>query len=235
MGIVTLVVILVVMIPARMYSIVLENYGTHLLATKGTIWHGSGNVYLAGKNIGRLKWSFRPSEIFAGRLGFNVTMQNQSIHLAGVINRGFSYTEFQGTTTLTQGLVNAILLPYEIRVEGEFEINDLSLKINDKRKVEFLTGSVTWDGGTSRYRSNEETRVFEMPEVKGELTHSDGIAVLETHEVEHDIPLVTAQFQPDTGLFEVALTQRMIDLSQMPWGSTADSSTVVVEVARELY
>ena len=174
-------------------------------------------------------------EIFAGRLAFKVTMQNQNIHLAGVINRGFSHTEFQGKTTLTQGLVNTILLPYEIRVEGEFEINDLSVKINDKRQVEFLTGSVTWEGGTSRYRSNDETRVFEMPAVKGELTHSDGVAVLDAHDSEHRIPLITARFQPDNGLFEVALTQHMLDLSQMPWGSTAESSAVVLEVARELY
>lgn len=235
LGIVTLVGILVVLIPARAYSVVLANYGTHLLDTKGTIWYGSGIVTAAGKNIGRLEWSFRPKEIFAGKLAFNVTMQNQNILLSGEMNRGFSYTEFQGSTTLGQALVNSVLLPYEIRVEGKFEISNLAVKINDKGQVNNLSGSVTWEGGTSRYLANEEARVFEMPAVVGEFSHAEGFAVLEALDVDHDIPLIKARFQPDSGLFEVALTQHMLDLSQMPLGSTAEASAVVLEVSRELY
>ena len=229
------IVILVVMIPARAYRLVLENHGTHLLATKGTIWYGSGNITAKGKNIGRLNWSFRPREIFAGKLTFKVTMQNQNIRLHGVINRGFTYTEFQGTTTLAQSLVNSILLPYEIHVEGEFEISDLSVKINDKRKVENLSGSVAWLGGTSRYRTNDETRVFEMPAVTGALSHVNGFAVLNTIDVKHEIPLIEARLQPDSGAFEIALTQQMIELSQMPWDSFTEASDIVLEVSRNLY
>lgn len=235
LGIVAMIVVFVVMIPARAYSMILENYGTHLLATKGTIWYGSGNVTVAGKNIGRLKWHFRPLEIFQGKLAFNVTMQNQSIHLAGVLNRRISSTEFQGTITLAHTHLNRVLIPYEIRVEGEFEVADLSVKINDKSQLEILSGSVSWEGGTSRYRANGETRVFDMPVVAGELTQTDGFAVLNAHDQEKNIPLITARFQPDSGLFEVALTQYMLDLSQMSLDSSADSSAVVLEVSRELY
>ena len=235
LGIVAMIVIFVVTIPARAYGMILENYGTHLLATKGTIWYGSGNLTVAGKNIGRLKWHFRPLEICTGKLAFNVTMQNQSIHLAGVLKRRISSTEFQGTTTLAHSHVNKVLLPYEILVEGEFEINDLSVKINDKRQLEVLSGSISWEGGASRYRADEETRIFEMPSVAGELTHTDGFAVLNARDQEKNIPLFTARFQPDSGLFETALTQHMLDLSQMPLDSSADLSTVVLEVSRELY
>lgn len=235
LGIVALIGVFVVMIPARAYSMILENYGTHLLATKGTIWYGSGNVTVAGKNVGRLKWHFRPLEIFKGKLAFNVTMQNQSIHLAGVLNRRISSTEFQGTTSLAHSHVNKVLLPYEIRVEGEIEVTDLSVKINDKRQVEILSGTISWEGGTSRYRTNGETRVFEMPAVAGKLTNTDGFAVLDAHDQEKNIPLITARFQPDSGLFEVALTQYMLDLSQMSLGSSDDASAVVLEVSRELY
>ena len=235
LGIVAVVVTLVVLIPARAYSMILENYGTHLLATKGTIWYGSGNVTAAGKNIGRIQWNFRPKEIFAGRLAFKVSMQNQNIRLAGEINRGFTYTEFQGTTTLAQSLVNTVLLPYEIHVQGELEIKDLSVKISDKLQVESLTGSITWGGGISRYRTNDETRVFAMPAVSGELSQAEGFAVLNAYDLEHEIPLIEARLQPDSGLFEVALTQRMIELSQMPWQSAAESAEVILEVSRELY
>ena len=235
MGIVSMVVILVVMIPARAYSMILENFGTHLLDTKGTVWYGSGYVTAAGKTVGRLHWSFRPMEIFTGRLAFNVSMQNQNIYLAGEIKRGFSYTELKGSTTVGQVLVNAVLLPYEIRVDGEIEISDLAVRINDKTQLEVLSGSVTWEGGTSRYRSNEETRVFEMPAVSGEFSQSEGFAVLNAHDEERDLPLISARFQPDSGLFEVALTQHMLDLSQMPLGSSHESSAVVLEVSRELF
>lgn len=235
MGIVSMVVILVVMIPARAYSMILENFGTHLLDTKGTVWYGSGYVTAAGKTVGKLHWNFRPLEIFTGRLAFKVSMQNQNIYLAGEIKRGFSYTELQGSATVGQVLINAVLLPYEIRVDGEFEINDLSVRVNDEPQLEVLSGNVTWEGGTSRYRSNEQTRVFDMPAVSGELSQSEGFAVLQARDEEHDIPLITARFQPDSGLFEVALTQHMLDLSQMPLGSNHESSTVVLEVSRELY
>lgn len=235
LGIVAMIGIFVVMIPARAYSMILENYGTHLLATKGTIWYGSGHVTVAGKSIGRLHWSFRPIEIFTGKLAFNVTMQNQSIHLAGVLKRRISSTEFQGTTTLSHSHVNRVLLPYEIRVEGEFEFNELSVKINDKRQLEILSGSISWEGGTCRYRADDETRIFEMPAVAGKLTHTDGIAVLNAHDQEKDIPLITTRFKPDSGLFETALTQHMLDLSQMHLSSSADLSAVVLEVSRELY
>ena len=174
-------------------------------------------------------------EIFTGRLAFNVSMQNQNIYLAGEIKRGFSYTELKGSTTVGQVLVNAVLLPYEIRVDGEFEISDLAVRINDKTQLEVLSGSITWEGGTSRYRSNEETRVFEMPAVSGEFSQSEGFAVLNTHDEENDLPLISARFQPDSGLFEVALTQHMLDLSKMPLGSSHESSAVVLEVSRELY
>ena len=235
LGIVAMIVIFVVMIPARAYSMIFENYGTNLLATKGTIWYGSGNVIVAGKNIGRLKWHFRPIEIFTGKLAFNVTMQNQSIHLAGVLKRRISSTEFQGTTTLAHSHVNKVLLPYEILVEGDFEINDLSVKINNKNQLEILSGSVSWEGGTSRYRANDETGVFEMPAVVGELTHDDGVAMLNARDQEKNIPLITARFQPESGLFETSLTQHMLELSQMPFSSSADSSAVVLEISRELY
>ncbi|MYD45903.1 MAG: type II secretion system protein N [Gammaproteobacteria bacterium] len=235
LGIVAMIVIVVVMIPARAYSMILENYGTHLRATKGTIWYGSGDVTVAGKNIGRLKWHFRPIEIFTGKLAFNVTMQNQNIHLAGVLKRRISSTEFQGATTLAHSHVNKVLLPYEIVVEGDFEINDLSVKINDKRQLEILTGSISWEGGTSRYRADDETRVFEMPAVAGKLTHADGFAVLNAHDQEKNFPLITIRFQPESGLFESALTQHMLELSQMPLDSSADPSAVVLEVSRELY
>lgn len=235
LGIVTVVVILVVMIPARAYSMILENYGTHLLSTKGTIWYGSGDITTVGKDIGRLKWNFRPKQVFAGQLAFKVSMQNQNIRLSGIIYRGFSYTEFQGTTTLAQSLVNTVLLPYEIQVEGELEINELSVKVNDKRQVKVLSGNIIWEGGTSRYRTNNATRIFEMPAVSGELSHEEDAAVLNAQDQERNIPLMTVRFQPESGLFEVALTQHLLELSQMPLASAAEASDTVLEVSRELY
>ena len=235
LGIAALIVIFVITIPARAYSMLLDNYGTHLLATKGTIWYGSGDLTVTGKNMGRLKWQFRPVELLTGKLVFNVTMQNQSVHLAGVLTRRISSTEFQGTTTLSHSHVNKVLLSYEILVEGEFEFNDLSVKISDRRQLEVLSGTFSWDGGTSRYRFDDETRIFEMPRVAGELTHSDGFAVLKARDQEENIPLFTARFQPDSGQFETALTQHMLTLSQMPLSSSTGLSTVVLEVSRELY
>lgn len=235
LGIVAVVVILVVMIPARAYSMILENYGTYLLATKGTIWYGSGEVSAAGKNIGRLEWSLQPKRVFAGKLAYRVSMQNQNIRLSGILNRGFTYTEFHGSTTLAQSLVNTILLPYEIQVQGEFEIKELSVRVNDKRQVKVLTGNIVWEGGTSRYRTNNETRIFEMPAVTGKLSQEENTAVLNTLDQERNIPLVNVRFQPESGLFEVALTQHMLELSKMPFESAADTSEIVVEVSRELY
>ena len=235
LGILAVVVILVVMIPARAYSMILENYGIYVLAAEGTIWYGSGDVSAAGKNIGRLEWSFRPKRVLDGQLAFKVSMQNQNIRLSGIMNRGFTYTEFHGSTTLASSLVNTILLPYEIQIRGEFEIKDLSVKVNDKRQVKILTGSIEWNGGTSRYRTNNETRTFEMPTVSGKLSHEEDTAVLNTKDQERNIPLVTVRFQPENGLFEAALTQHMLELSQMPFESAAEASEIVVEVARELY
>ena len=235
LGVVAVVVILVVMIPARAYSMILENYGTYLLATKGTIWYGSGDVSAAGKNVGRLEWRLQPKRVFAGQLAFKVSMQNQNIRLSGIMIRGFTHTEFHGSTTLAQSVVNSILLPYEIQVQGEFEVNDLSVQINDKRQVKVLSGNIEWEGGTSRYRTNNETRVFEMPEVSGILSQEEDTAVLNFQDQERNIPLVNVRFQPDSGLFEVALTQHMLELSQMPFESAAEPSDIVVEVSRELY
>ena len=235
LGILAVVVILVVMIPARAYSMILENYGTYVLATKGTIWYGSGDVSAAGKPIGRLEWSLRPKRIFAGQLAFKVSMQNQNIRLSGIMVRGFTYTEFHGSATLAQSLVNAILLPYEIQVQGEFEVNELSVKINDKRQVKVLTGNIVWEGGISRYLTSKETRIFEMPAVSGKLSHEEDTAVLHTQDQERNIPLVNVRFQPESGSFEVALTQHMLELSKMPFKSAAEPSDIVVEVSRELY
>lgn len=235
LGIVSAFVILVVMIPARAYSMILENYGTHLLATKGTIWYGSGEVHAAGKNIGRLEWQVYPSQIFGGRLAFKVSMQNSNISLSGVITRGFFYTDFQGAVSMEAALVNFVLLPYEVHVQGQFALQDLLVKMNDQRQMQVLQGTLTWDGGLSRYRTNNETRVFEMPPVMGKLSHEDGFAVLNAQERTKKISLIEARFRPESGLFKVALTHHMLELSQMPWESAMDASEVVLEVSRELY
>ena len=74
-----------------------------------------------------------------------------------------------------------------------------------------------------------------MPAVAGQLTPADGFAVLNAHDQEKNFPLITIRFQPESGLFESALTQHMLELSQMPLDSSADPSAVVLEVSRELY
>lgn len=229
------IAILVIAIPARSYSIFLSGYGLHFLNPQGTVWHGSADVIASGTTIGQLNWNHELGQLLKGKLGFRISMQNQSIQLKGNLRQGLKLMSFQGEVKLDQTLINPVLKSYELNVDGTFELHNLHITMNHQHNVDSLTGTVTWTGGTARYFKGDEAHSATFPELVGHLSTNDGDAELAVSHDQNQTKLLNARLEPDNGWLHIELSRHMLKLVEIPWMTTGDSNDMVLEISRKIY
>ena len=121
-----------------------------------------------------------------------------------------------------------------MKVSGSFAIDDMDLRLGKSNVIDSLSGTVRWEGGSTRYIVGDETRVAPMPPMVGELSSMDADAVLSAVD-EDNVKLLQVRLETDTGWIHVSLSRRMLELSQMPWDTDATDDTEVLNVSREVF
>ena len=77
-GVATFIVCIAVFAPASLVRYLIKDGGpVALVGPTGTIWRGSGDLAIAGTPIGRVNWSFAPSMLLTGDLGFDVEVRGE--------------------------------------------------------------------------------------------------------------------------------------------------------------
>ncbi len=228
------VVLIVVLIPAQVFAVVLDDYRVHLLGARGTIWNGSAEIVVPTTNLGRLEWNIAPAALLRGSLKYDIELRSSALYLAGILEKSLSQSSLNVQATIEPSLVNSVLLNYDIKVSGNFALTSVELHLDGSNKVESLSGSVHWVGGTSRYMVGEETRTVNLPPVVAELSAQEGDAMLVAFDEASNMKLMSVRLEPDSGWIHVALTRQMLDLVQMPWDSVAAPDSEALKVSRQL-
>lgn len=227
-------VLVIILIPAQVFAVFLDDYRIHLLGARGTVWNGSAELVVPAANLGRLEWSIAPAAIFEGRLKYDVKLQSSALQVAGILEKSLSQSSLSGQATIEPSIVNSVLLNYDIKVSGSFTLNGVELRLDGSNAIESLTGTVQWDGGTSRYLVGEETRTVNLPPIVAELSAHEGDAMLGAFDETSDMKLLSVRLEPDSGWIHIALTRQMLELAQMPWDTAASPESEVLKVSRQL-
>ena len=236
MGVLVALVIITLALPARFFSLWLRDYGLHLLEPSGTIWSGSGNIVASQTYLGRLSWDVQGLKLLSATLVYDVEMNSPLIHFSGSIAHGLRGSVIKAEATIDPDLVNQILIRYDIEVNGHFNIDNVEVGLQEIREIQSLSGTVNWEGGTTRYQLASQSYEVELPPMTAQLTHLNGDLVLDSVEFGGEREqLMTLRLEPDTGWIHISLSNRMLEIAEMPWDSAESSAIESLEVSRQVF
>lgn len=235
LGVAAFLVCAAIFVPARLLSVLLDDYGVYLLEPNGTIWSGSGKGVVAGTQLGVFSWSFAPRKLFEGRFGFDFRLQGEFLMLIGTLSRGIDTIEVHNSGFVEPRLLNQVLANYGLEMSGRLKLNLLKMRIDGTHNVEHLSGEILWDGGTCRYQIGATASTIELPPIVGSAFTRDSNAVLRATEVDSGTPLFELTMEFSTGWTHVSATKRLIDLADYPWHSEASNDAILFQVSHQLY
>ncbi len=238
------VVLVVAMLPARTVARAAADIdGLVLLGVRGAWWNGQAHVVYHGFEAGRFAWTLRPSRLLVGELRVDWRLSHASRNLSGSAALGLAGRELAVAGVLDAASVNQVLGPYDMNVNGTFDVSDLWLRTGREPGA---GGAVRWTGGRTVYRLSGRTYDVEMPVMFGRLAAVAGATeradgrnsetpkdfVLSVFD-EHDTALVTARLAAD-GWLHIGVTRRFTVLADNPWPGTSADDAVVVTVSEQV-
>lgn len=234
-GLALFIVFAVILAPASLLRTVIPaDAGIDLLSPQGTLWNGSGALYLAGQPAGTVNWHARPVTILTGKLGYDVAVAGPEHDLSGRVAAGWSAGTLELDGHAAAGFANRWLAPYDIAITGDLVLTDVTVRLPydvAALAAGSATGEVAWDGGPVRYRLAGRNHAGELPPLVAYL--GDGLEA-EVYPKDGQTPLLRADIRPN-GFIRIAVTQLLTRLVGNPWpGSHADHE-VVLEVEEQLF
>lgn len=234
-GLALFIVFAVIFAPASLLRTLLPaEAGIDLLSTRGTLWNGSGALYLAGQPAGTVRWHALPVTILTGSLSYDVAVAGPEHDLSGRVAAGWSAGTLELNGRAAAAFVNRWLAPYDIAMTGDLTFEDVTVQLPyDAAALAAgsAAGQVTWAGGPVRYRLAGRNYAGELPPLVAYL--GDGLEA-EVYPKDGQTPLLRADIRPN-GFIRIAVTQLLTRLVGNPWpGSHADHE-VVLEVEEQLF
>ncbi len=209
-------------------------HGVELLDTRGTLWDGSGALYLAGQSAGRLGWDFQPVSLVRGTVAYHVTLRGTEQHLSGAVDLGTSGSEATLNGQASAAFANRWLQSYEIALTGDLEFHDAHIKVPyDYPQAGGGAGSgdLTWTGGPVSYRLGGRSFSGALPPLAAYI--GDGLEAV-VYPQGGQTPLLHLAMQPN-GFIRIGVTQLLTELAGNPWPGSHDDHDVVLEVEEQLF
>lgn len=233
-GALLLLVFAVAFAPATLVRTLLPaDSGVELLQPSGTLWVGSGDLYLAGQPAGRMRWVFAPMSLLRGAPGYDIALAGPQHELSGTVTVGLSAGGISLVGRASAAFANRWLAPYDIAISGELEFQDAQVRVPYDVTSEpgAASGSLTWTGGPVNYRLAGRGYSGNLPPLVAYL--GEGLETV-VYPQGGQTPLLTAQILA-SGFVRIGVTQLLTDLAGNPWpGSHADHE-VVLEVEEQLF
>ena len=244
LGLISFSAFLIVFLPASALRTVLpDSSGVDLLAPKGTLWHGSARLLLAGQERGELGWRLLGSRLLRGQAAAAWRLASPDADLEGEAAQRFGGSSITVSGTLFARAINRELAPYLIRIESDVELDEVAVAGAPAGnpygfRFDTLDGLLRWDGGEVDYTLARETNRARLPALVGELTLMDGLpagTVYErsAYEQGNKIPLIQAQLLA-TGFVKIGITKRFTDLVDNPWPGDEPEAAIVLEIEEQI-
>ena len=235
LGIAAFLLCSVLFLPARLFAMVLDDYGVFLLEPEGTVWSGRGLGVVKGKSWGEVDWALAPSQLLVGHVTYEFRIQGELLKLNGVITRDFSTNSLQGNGTVEPRAINQVLTKYGMEMTGRIFIDSLNVKIDDDGVLEQLDGELHWEGGKASYELGILSMSVDLPPVSGALSAEGADAIFLARETSTKLALFKLVLELKTGWLHASATKRLLNLVLYPWYSRASDDTALFEVSHQLY
>lgn len=238
--------IVITRLPASLISNAVMQQGSPVSATltRGTIWRGETFLTTPDLELGTLSWTVAPLGLLTGRVNLDWRLRDAGPSLEGTASAGLSSTTASVRGRLDSATLNALLRPYDIRIDSGVDIQSADITI-EGRWPSRLEGTVTWAGGNVSYRLSGQEQFQRLPPMTAILD-------LDTDPLGSNIgtasPQPRAQVRADgdpilmlraalqrNGFAKVGITRHFTEMVGMPWpGSDADHA-IVLEVEEQVF
>ena len=235
-GALALVIFLVLRAPALLVERFLgDAFPISLSHSAGTVWSGKADTRVGGHDLGRASWNFDPAGLLYGAIGARWRVEAANHSLRGTAHASLAETDISVDGHLGADFVNRLLSDYHIRLHGTFELEGIALTFGEGPHPTAASGTLRWEGGTTRYRLAGEIEDVTLPPMQAILSlNEDGQPQAETFTTDVRAPLIRARLDPD-GWLHIAISRHFTHLAGRPWPGTGPPDEVVVEVAERLW
>ena len=234
-GIVTFAICLIAFAPASLVRVMMRDSAPLALTTPtGTLWRGAGDLSFAGTPLGRIGWSFAPTLLLSGEVGFDVTLHGPNAAIQGRAGASPGALHAQLAGKLDSALFSDLLGRYDIHLPGSLTLKDVELTLPHSARLPNVRGDATWSGGTVDYRLSGRAHRVTLPMLVGFLDSSSGQPEMSVYQANDETPLMLARISRD-GLATIGITKQFTKLLGEPWPGNEPDHAVVLEVGEKLF
>ena len=242
LGFFTFVIVLTINTPLHFVWRFIEPQAAHLPVRieqpAGTIWNGRLQLRIPQLNsLGSLEtqWQLSPLGLFAGRADLNLRIRGDGVRLRTTASLGSDQVlEIQDAEGFLEAAAVAPLLQRNrVTLGGNFELSQLVAALDlGNRAVTGVSGRLVYSGGEVGFPVNNKPVSATMPMLIGDLSMSDGRAVINVNTMEGQ-SLIQGYLQPD-GWGGVTVRRRLLDVLGQQWPAQATEDTVIFEVSHKV-
>jgi hypothetical protein len=234
-GVVTFIVCLGAFAPASLVRYLLRDAAPVTVAgPTGTLWHGSGDLAVAGVHMGRIDWSFAPSALLSGDVGFDVRVHGDQIDLSGRATASARSGHVALDGRFDTALLADAMSRYDIQIPGSVAVEHLDLTAAYGARLPQVRGDLKWTGGDIDYRLSGRDHRVQLPPLVGFIDSSSGQPEISVYQVDDKMPLMLAKISQD-GLATVGITKQFTKMLGEPWPGGEPDHAVVLEVGEKLF
>ncbi len=232
-GLIALLVFCLVFAPARLLAPLVEPIpGASLTGMRGTVWAGSGQLLLGGRDYGLFTWALRPASLLRLFPGIAWTLSGEHTELQGVLNLAPSRMAASMSGSVAAEAVNPWLGIYELSLAGHFDLQNLYLHLADNRPDD-AQGTLAWSGGRLGYVLSQQAKTTQLPPLQATLEFMNGPRAIVVEQGRNE-PLLKAELL-DNGFVRIGVTMLLTRLLNEPWPGGGADDKVVVAVEEKIF
>jgi len=216
-----------------------------LLAPKGTLWKGSGQLLVQSIPIGILDWQLQLLPLLGLALDIDWQLAGEEFTASGSFASDGQIHHLTGVEgTFNERLLQQYLATYDIAPSGTLtatQLNITDLELNAAQtwpQRVAATGLLVWSGGDVRYILAGRSHDIELPPLRANITTDNsapdpGWPTMKVTRTDDAAPLLTGRLTP-RGSAAIGITRGFTRLAGQPWPGSEPDHAVVLEVEEQL-
>lgn len=233
-GVLVFLIALVVMAPAALLPQLLAIPHVKLEDPQGTMWRGEAETFLNSQHIGMLAWRVRPVDLIEGKLTVDISLERDGVSLTGVSTSKFDVQEVSLNGVIGSRFVNVFTLAYDINLAGELAINDVVVRVDDRKRVDSIEGDLTWNGGPVRFKLANVMHEVTLEPVLGTLALDANLVVLSVRRATSNAPVLAFRFDAESGWVHLRAFPAFLEFANIPSNYLMQDADFLFEVSQKL-
>ena len=220
--------------PAALLGTLINSGPVSLEATEGTLWHGTGELWVRQQPAGNVEWVWLPAALLSGELGVDLRLFSAGMDVHGRIYLGLRERRVEHLSgNLDEETLARLLRPYDLAVNGRLQLAELAARFGPSGYQQ-ASGDIQWTGGLLAYRLQGRRFETQLPPLQGKLALRGNALQLAARTSPFEAPMLKLALRPD-GWFEAAASRAFIELAGQPWPGTSAPADIVLEVEEKLF